>query len=279
VILGGILLALIGLADLVRSSLAGDTGAGAAPGGARNRGAHVRTSFAVATTAILWLVVCVLAVGGLGVPVWLVAIPVVLAAGWLATTSAAAATRTPAGIAPAVGVLVALLATLVWDNSTARLNGFVADWHRLTPASVLADVPLPALVVGSGVALFLIESANIVVRAALRPTASEPAAVTDAAPRPRRWWHAPEIDVPVVADLRGGRLIGPLERILIVALTLAGAFPVVAGLFAAKGIVRFPEISADGAGGSKAEYFLVGSLVSWAVALGLTGLIWIAVHG
>jgi nitrate reductase NapE component len=182
VILGGILLALIGLADLVRSSLAGDTGAGAAPGGARNRGAHVRTSFAVATTAILWLVVCVLAVGGLGVPVWLVAIPVVLAAGWLATTSAAAATRTPAGIAPAVGVLVALLATLVWDNSTARLNGFVADWHRLTPASVLADVPLPALVVGSGVALFLIESANIVVRAALRPTASEPAAVTDATP-------------------------------------------------------------------------------------------------
>jgi hypothetical protein len=31
--------------------------------------------------------------------------------------------------------------------------------------------------------------------------------------------------------------------------------------------VRFPEISRDGDGGDRAEYFLIGSLVSWVTAL------------
>ncbi len=82
-----------------------------------------------------------------------------------------------------------------------------------------------------------------------------------------------------MADLKGGRLIGPVERLLIAALTLAGAMPIVAGLIAAKGIVRYPEISSDGAGGSKAEYFLVGSLVSWGIAVAAAGLLWISASG
>ena len=61
-------------------------------------------------------------------------------------------------------------------------------------------------------------------------------------------------------------MIGPLERLLIVALALVGAEAVIVGLLAAKGIVRFPEISADGRRGSKAEEFLIGSLVSWTIA-------------
>ena len=64
-------------------------------------------------------------------------------------------------------------------------------------------------------------------------------------------------------------------RLLIVALTLAGAYAIVAALIAAKGIVRFPEISRDGPSGSKAEYFLVGSLVSWTVAVAAAGLLWL----
>ena len=64
----------------------------------------------------------------------------------------------------------------------------------------------------------------------------------------------------------GGRIIGPLERLLIVFLALAGAPTLIAALLAAKGIVRFPEISADRGTGSKAEEFLIGSLTSWGLA-------------
>lgn len=66
--------------------------------------------------------------------------------------------------------------------------------------------------------------------------------------------------------LLGGRIIGPLERLLIVFLALAGAPTLIAALLAAKGIVRFPEISADRGTGSKAEEFLIGSLTSWGLA-------------
>ena len=57
-------------------------------------------------------------------------------------------------------------------------------------------------------------------------------------------------------------------------LAVVGAYHVVAALMAAKGIVRFPEISADAKrddpvqAGTKAEEFLVGSLASWGLAGG-----------
>ncbi|WP_062378480.1 hypothetical protein [Demequina pelophila] len=69
-----------------------------------------------------------------------------------------------------------------------------------------------------------------------------------------------------VTHLKGGRFIGPLERWLIAALALVGAQAVIVGLMAAKGIGRFPEISGDRRRGAAAEEFLVGSLVSWALA-------------
>lgn len=67
------------------------------------------------------------------------------------------------------------------------------------------------------------------------------------------------------AAMRGGRWIGPLERILILLLVSTGANEAVAAVVAAKGVIRFPEISKD-EGGQKAEEFLVGSLASWALA-------------
>lgn len=80
------------------------------------------------------------------------------------------------------------------------------------------------------------------------------------------------------AGFKGGRLIGPLERVLVMLLTLAAAYPILAAMLAAKGIVRFPEISRDGETGARAEYFLVGSLVSWVIALGGAFLVWWAAH-
>ncbi|MHB1064289.1 MAG: hypothetical protein ACYC1Z_07375 [Georgenia sp.] len=76
----------------------------------------------------------------------------------------------------------------------------------------------------------------------------------------------PAHDEATGLTLRGGRLIGPLERILVVVLGLGGAYAVIAAVLAAKGIVRFPEISEDRRTGSKAEEFLIGSLASWSVS-------------
>lgn len=120
-------------------------------------------------------------------------------------------------------------------------------------ASPLGLVSLDVAVFTIGAFAFLTESGNVVVRAALRD-----GSVPDVEP----------------AALKGGRLIGPLERILVFALTLTGAFTLLAAVLAAKGIVRFPEISRDTEAGTRAEYFLIGSLVSWVTALGAAFLLW-----
>ncbi len=121
------------------------------------------------------------------------------------------------------------------------------------------------------------------------PARNTPAATADSAlpPSPSPSGPAsidPVPDASADADsapspvLKGGRLIGPLERILVFVLTLAGAYTLIAAVFAAKGIVRFPEISADGRSGNRAEYFLIGSLVSWVTSLAAAFLVWWGIH-
>lgn len=90
--------------------------------------------------------------------------------------------------------------------------------------------------------------------------------------------------VPQPSDrLKGGRLLGPMERLLIVGLGLGGQFGAASAVIAAKGIIRFPELnaarkdSADNGGSAGSgigpgidavtEYFLVGSFASWLIAL------------
>ena len=68
------------------------------------------------------------------------------------------------------------------------------------------------------------------------------------------------------APMRGGHWIGPLERILIVLLASVEAPAAVAAIVAAKGFIRFPEVSKDAAG-QKAEEFLIGSFASWILAV------------
>ena len=61
-------------------------------------------------------------------------------------------------------------------------------------------------------------------------------------------------------------VVVPLERILILLLASVEAPAAVAAIVAAKGVIRFPEISKDEAG-QKAEEFLVGSFSSWILAV------------
>lgn len=81
--------------------------------------------------------------------------------------------------------------------------------------------------------------------------------------------------------LRGGRIIGPLERLLIFGLGVAGQLTAVGLVVAAKSLLRITELregqSAHQSGATaqaetRAEYLLVGSLLSWAVALAAVGI-------
>ncbi|QWT23450.1 hypothetical protein KPL76_12085 [Subtercola sp. PAMC28395] len=254
--LAAVLLLLVGTADLARSG----------------------RRFEVARVAIplVWLVIVLLAVTGLGTPWWALVAPLVIAGAWLLTTTTLEHVKPPSGLWPVAGLGVALLLLLAIDTTGQSASGFLVQWHADAPVDALRQASLTTVVLGFSAAVFLTESGNVVVRASLHRT--PPAVSLGPVNRAPSAAGPDDIDLSA-ADLRGGRLIGPLERLLIVTLALAGMYPIVAALIAAKGIVRFPEISRDGPSGSKAEYFLVGSLVSWSIAVAIGGLLWISAHG
>lgn len=241
--------------------------------------------------------ISVLVVGILGDAVLPALTGIVLAAAWAWLLPAGGRPRL--SFWPAVILTVFSLIAVALLPARAEAGVFGAGWR---PSALVGQVSFDLTILALGVFAVMLETGNVVVRAALlgeqtpeRPGASAPADPRDAQASPEAAGSevvGPEavgqgaaagatpagadrdepVDVPVVtepvAPFRGGRLIGPLERVLVLVLTLAGAYALLAAMLAAKGIVRFPEISRDGAGGTRAEYFLVGSLVSWVVALG-----------
>ncbi|WP_341974257.1 hypothetical protein [Microbacterium sp. LWO13-1.2] len=214
--------------------------------------------------------------------------------------------RAPLGFWPAVLLGVLAVGAVVWFGARQDAGLIGEVWTLRSPFGEVS-FDLAMLVLGVGV--FLLESANLVVRAALdgehtwRPadpvtetvvvaaaevetsvepvTAAETVITADGTEVASSDAGAEEATSSLSdprAGFKGGRLIGPLERMLVLILTLAAAYPILAAMLAAKGIVRFPEISRDGETGARAEYFLVGSLVSWVMALGSAFLVWWAAH-
>lgn len=68
-------------------------------------------------------------------------------------------------------------------------------------------------------------------------------------------------------------MIGSIERVLIILFVWLGQYSAIGFLIAAKSVMRFPEMGK----GNNAEYYLVGSLLSFGVAILLTASI-IALH-
>jgi hypothetical protein len=151
--------------------------------------------------------------------------------------------------AAAVGLLgLLVVAVLALGSLQPSPQGPVVTWYDALPYAGLAAVPPEVAAIVAGSILFLIESANVVVRLALAPLAAKEATAERRADDGAVLFRSPDdvLELP----LPGGRLIGPLERILILALALAGQFTAIGAVVAAKGIIRFPEISKDSAGGS-----------------------------
>lgn len=167
-------------------------------------------------------------------------------------------------------ILGAGLTTLVlFSGSAEPVDGGVGRWMRWSDIAVFSQLDPTRAVLILGLALAQLSTANVVVRlvlshvGALRPTGPQPA-----------------------DRLRGGRLLGPMERLIILGLGLAGQLTAASLVIAAKGLIRWPELqrvarAAEHTAGHPAfeprtedvtvdqvtEYFLVGSFVSWVIAL------------
>lgn len=141
------------------------------------------------------------------------------------------------------GLSVGLLALVGDAAPTLRLPD---DWH----ATLAGQVGATTLVLVVGVGLFQLGTSNLLVRLLL-DAIGVPAANNE---------H----------DLKGGRLLGPMERLVILALAVSGELTAVAVVVAAKGLLRFPELqrsrTAEGPT-NVSEYFLIGSFASWLLAL------------
>jgi hypothetical protein len=212
--------------------------------------------------------------------VWLIGVglaDLVRAGAGAGVTALRVAMATGAAAVAVLAVLTGLTAPVDLVCLAASLVPLVL-WVRLSAqAATTGTGHWPALVSLAAGAVFLVAfggwaspanlaTANVVVRlvllgvGAMRPVLP---ITTGSDPQPSD-------------QLRGGRLLGPMERVLIIGLGLAGQLTAAGLVIAAKGLIRFPELQAkrddrtsvDGVGiDAVTEYFLVGSFVSWLVAL------------
>lgn len=158
--------------------------------------------------------------------------------------------------APLAYAAVAVLLALVFSPLAGDADGLLTCWLAALPYEPLTGLDPDWVLLLLGVVLVQLSTGNVVVRLVL--------SVTDTI-NPTK-----DGSLPATA-LKGGRLLGPMERVLIVGLGLAGQFTAASIVIAAKGLLRFPELSSPREQAEvhrMTEYFLVGSFVSWLIALG-----------
>jgi hypothetical protein len=162
-------------------------------------------------------------------------------------------------VAPIAVFGLALAALILLSGWASDVGGLVGRWSSWVEAPGIGDVSPNRLLMIVGAVLLQFVTGNQLVRLVL---SSVGAVKPEGQPQPSD-------------KLKGGRLLGPMERTLILGLGLAGQLAAATAVLAAKSIIRFPEINAqkvreNGNIGIDAvtEYFLVGSFASWIIALG-----------
>jgi hypothetical protein len=159
---------------------------------------------------------------------------------------------------PLLLIGAALVVAVVLAPAAAPAGGVLDDWLSRDPLPVLDGLSADRALMLLAAFLVQLSTGNVLVRLVLAATGTvNPAKIGG-------------IDDPGT-QLKGGRLLGPMERVFILGLGLAGHLTAASIVIAAKGLLRFPELQ------SKpdqdrihrlTEYFLVGSFVSWLVPLG-----------
>ena len=188
----------------------------------------------------------------------LLAIAAAAGSGWVVLCARAERTGEHQG-APLAVFGIALTLLIVLSGWASDVGGLVERWVSWVEVPGVGDVSPNRLLMILGAVLLQFVTGNQLVRLVL----SSVGAVK------------PEGQPQASDRLKGGRLLGPMERLLILGLGLAGQLAAATAVVAAKSIIRFPEINAQKARENGnigiddvTEYFLVGSFASWIIALG-----------
>lgn len=241
----------VGMADLVR-------------GGDRFTVRGVRTASAL-IAAVVTVVVGLLAGLTHGGALLLLLVEAGLAVAWVLLSNRALGSGTRSGVA-ITALALGAAAPLLLSGLTRPAEGPLDTWLDWTTVPQLRDLSADRFLLLTGLFLAQLSTGNALVRLVL---------ASIGAIRPQ--------GMPQPSDrLRGGRLLGPLERVFILGLGLAGQVTAAGIVIAAKGLIRWPELRItprhpgrdhDGRDDhvsidAVTEYFLVGSFVSWLLALG-----------
>jgi hypothetical protein len=147
------------------------------------------------------------------------------------------------------------------SGAASGAGGPYADWLAGVRLPVLSGLDPDRALLLAGVLLAQLSTGNVVVRLVLSATGTMRPSTLGGLQGPAR-------------TLKGGRLLGPLERLFILGFGLSGNLTAAAIVVAAKGLLRWPELSSPQEQDKVhrlTEYFLVGSFVSWLIPL--TGLV------
>lgn len=205
------------------------------------------------------LTLLLLVAGGAGAlaTAWTTAVVVLLAVIWVVASSRSLRDTHPTwpGLVAGLGILGT---TIALSPLAPALGGALGRWYAQLPVDVVQGVPLERFLVVVGCALLLTGTGNLLVRLVL----------TAAGSKVKRSEQ----------QIKGGRVLGPMERLLIFGLGMAGQLTAAAIVVAAKGLLRFPELQSYRADPPAdddevqridvlTEYFLIGSMTSWLLAL------------
>jgi hypothetical protein len=165
--------------------------------------------------------------------------------------------RSRRAVVPLAMLVAGLVVVVLLSGQAGAAAGPYADWLGQARVPVLDGVDPDRALLMLGVLLLQLSTGNVLVRLVLSATGTM-------RPDPAGGLQGP------ARTLKGGRLLGPLERVFILGLGLAGNLTAAAIVVAAKGLLRWPELSSPQEQDKVhrlTEYFLVGSFVSWLVAL------------
>lgn len=157
---------------------------------------------------------------------------------------------------PLAVFLASLVGAIAVSGLAPSAAGPLARWLESLAIADLSTISTDRFLLLLGAFAIQLSTGNVLVRLVLKATGTI---------NPRSDGGMPP------TQLKGGRLLGPLERIFILALALGGQVTAASVVVAAKGLLRFPELSSrheQQTVHEMTEYFLLGSFASWLVALG-----------